>query len=581
VVAVKPEEFEEFIKRNPDEARRLISKAFVPRELLTVGNRSYINAYKNPESRFDPRDLCSDGHNCPPNPDMLQPLSDPGKLFTDKYLIPPSSLIFQWAGRNYGKKWWGEVAGGLTNAATVIQSELNALTAGRTWKELIVVRGNYPDLDQIKLPSYTEFNLIGLMKARANLNDHLITNSDHVGGNTDITIVGGHYDANKENQTADMSCVHLQNVQRPEVYRAKVRGGARPLGVQHGEGICLWDCDYGKLIHNYVYESFYDNIKIRGGSTHCLAEGNTCVDSETKGGIQVSSSPNAFVDVIANIIYQNFHVFDNGVRVHSASDVLIEGNSILSYSGSAVELMDAALNVTAQGNKLFTNSCGIHSWGTVPGVLRPSYVYLKNNTIVLLTVDPCIGVDITHGDYFEIKDNTIFGNVASVGIQFGATDCNFNRLGPNEYLGMVPISFVAIPDGIDVEFIDCENYMGATFTQYGAGAAQGFGVPVGKATPNNSETQMRQITAKPGIFRNFYVRSNVVAGVGQTWTFFYRNEGADTPITTTISGGARLTSFDRIHSFVCAAGDRIAVRITATAGTPAADLQWAVQFLPF
>jgi len=110
-----------------DEFVRRIVRAFVGRELLRIGNRSYLNAFRYPESRFDPKDLMPNGGSLRVmrGPDMLQPLSDPGKLFTDKYVIPPSSLIFQWAGRFYDKKWWGQVAGGLTDAATVIQSAID------------------------------------------------------------------------------------------------------------------------------------------------------------------------------------------------------------------------------------------------------------------------------------------------------------------------------------------------------------------------------------------------------------------------------------------------------------------------
>jgi len=126
------EEFEEFIRRNPNGAMKLIVKAFEEKELLKIGNRSYVNAFRYPESRFDVKDLMPNGGSLQvlKNPDMLQPLSDPGKLFTDKYVIPPSSLIFKWADRIYDKKWWGEIAGGLTNAATVIQTAWNNMPEG-------------------------------------------------------------------------------------------------------------------------------------------------------------------------------------------------------------------------------------------------------------------------------------------------------------------------------------------------------------------------------------------------------------------------------------------------------------------
>ena len=71
------------------------------------------------------------------------------------------------------------------------------------------------------------------------------------------------------------------------------------------------------------------------------------------------------------------------------------------------------------------------------------------------------------------------------------------------------------------------------------------------------------------------------AAAGQTWTFTYRLEGASTAVTTSISGAAQTTASDRAHGFTCAVLDRLAVLITATAGTPQVHLQWAIQFLPF
>jgi hypothetical protein len=130
------EEFEEFVRRNPEEALRLIVKAFKPRELLKIGDRSYVNAFKYPESRFDPKDLIPDGGSLQVlKGDMLQPLRDPSKTFTDQVLIPPSQLVFPLADRTYSKSGMpetaGQIAGGLTDASTVIQSVIDALSTTR------------------------------------------------------------------------------------------------------------------------------------------------------------------------------------------------------------------------------------------------------------------------------------------------------------------------------------------------------------------------------------------------------------------------------------------------------------------
>ena len=121
---------EELIRKNPQEAMRIICKAFNERELLKVGNRSYVNAFKYPENRFDVKDLICNGGN-PADPPIGQPLRDPGKLFTDQVLIPPSQLVFLLAGKTYRKSGMpetaGQIAGGLTDASTVIQAAVDSL----------------------------------------------------------------------------------------------------------------------------------------------------------------------------------------------------------------------------------------------------------------------------------------------------------------------------------------------------------------------------------------------------------------------------------------------------------------------
>lgn len=156
------EDLEKFMEENPEYVARLAAKAFRSRELLGVGNRSYVDAFKYPQSRFDARELLSLARAEGP-PDMAQTLNDPGKLLTDRYLIPPSIMIFQWAGLNYQKKWWGEVDGGLADAAAVIQAALNALTSGG---EIFVRRSLYSISKSI---SFAGLNNIDLMAERGTI----------------------------------------------------------------------------------------------------------------------------------------------------------------------------------------------------------------------------------------------------------------------------------------------------------------------------------------------------------------------------------------------------------------------------
>jgi len=83
------------------------------RELLKIGNRTFLNAVKYPEYYFD-GGLSND---------MLQPLRDPAKLFSDQTIVEADYIIFQ-IGANYFAKngLTGQIEySGLTDPVDVLQ----------------------------------------------------------------------------------------------------------------------------------------------------------------------------------------------------------------------------------------------------------------------------------------------------------------------------------------------------------------------------------------------------------------------------------------------------------------------------
>lgn len=508
----------------------------------------------------------------------------PGDIST--YVFDSSIIVFQFtfSGTTYvvairsGPTGWVVVSQlPLTgaNSTLVIAAAFNALTAGRTWKEAVVVKGSYVDLDQILLPSYVELHLRGYMKAKNNLNTHLVTNSDHGGGNTDITIVGGHYDANKENQADDMTCIHLQNVQRPEVYRAKVRGGNRPNQTEHGEGICLWNCDYGKVCENYCYEAYYDNIKIRGGSTHCLVSLNTCVDSETKGGIQIATIPTSFIDVIANVIHQNFHALDNGIRCHHATYVLIEGNSIYCYQAAAVQLIDDSTNITIRGNMIYTNVLGIHVYGNNPVVARPSDNVIRDNTVYIATNNNGVGIQIQNGDTNEVEGNTIFGFATCSGLLIGLNNTLDNRVGVNSYHG---VGTKLVNQGTTTRMINPDTKQGGTINALSAANTE-YIPASGSGSPNVDEDARKQIVAENCMISGFELKLTAAPGAGTTRTFTIRKNGA--PTLLVLAFGAADAVKEDIQDWVeFSRGDVITIESTRTGAPLTRQAYYCYRLLP-
>jgi hypothetical protein len=86
--------------------------------------------------------------------------------------------------------------------SAVIQAALNGLSAGRTWKEKVLLKGNFELSSYLNLPSYTVLETVGKLKmASAAGNTGLITIEL---GTTDIDIIGGELDGNSANQTANL-----------------------------------------------------------------------------------------------------------------------------------------------------------------------------------------------------------------------------------------------------------------------------------------------------------------------------------------------------------------------------------------
>jgi hypothetical protein len=160
----KDKDFEEFVKKNPDEAVRIIVKAFKEKELLKIGNRSYVDALRYPESHFDIKELMPDGGSLQVfNNDMLQPLRDPTRVFSDQIVIPPSYLIWTSGTNVYAKNGLtGQIEFSGTDAATVIQSAINAL--GTTGGEIFIKAGEYVIKSVLTIPGH--ISLIGEEKGR-------------------------------------------------------------------------------------------------------------------------------------------------------------------------------------------------------------------------------------------------------------------------------------------------------------------------------------------------------------------------------------------------------------------------------
>jgi len=83
-----------------------------------------------------------------------------------------------------------------TNASAVINSAIGNLTVGRTWKEKVVLMGNFTIDSSIIMPSYTVLELRGKVTATYNPDFPMVRNENQTGGNSYSEIFGGYWEGN-------------------------------------------------------------------------------------------------------------------------------------------------------------------------------------------------------------------------------------------------------------------------------------------------------------------------------------------------------------------------------------------------
>lgn len=189
---------------NEEELERLIIKQLSEKELKRIGNRSYVDAFRYPESRFDTKDLMPNGGD-----PVYRHVTDPFAK-----VIPPSSLIFQWKGLIYDKKWTGQVVGGLTDARTVIQSAGDAVK----WRDakIFLRRAAWLMNDSLIITPHYRNNLViegegpgTILKLNDGVNKDVIT---QVGTDPCYNVLFRNFtiDGNKANNSEGGSGIHLR-----------------------------------------------------------------------------------------------------------------------------------------------------------------------------------------------------------------------------------------------------------------------------------------------------------------------------------------------------------------------------------
>jgi len=285
-----------------------------------------------------------------------------------------------------------------------LTSVYGALTPGRTWKEKVVVKGEYAIAEPIPLESHVVLDLSGAKIVLADGVDDDVIKAD---SKSDFEIIGGFLDGNKTKQTSGNG-IHLLSCSRATVRNVKVTNvklngilaesspqtliqacritatGQNGIRVFNGSSYTkVLDCWVGDpnatsnedkigwdgiwvdggsqfctVARNHVVKALFVGIELDGYSHHCIVADNVieyCGEdtSDVWPGIKLYGVEGAVVE--GNVIK---NCYQHGIySAVNSQDALIVGNSIYENRMHGIWLRNADRTVIA-GNKIWCNGTG-------------------------------------------------------------------------------------------------------------------------------------------------------------------------------------------------------------------------------
>ena len=285
---------------------------------------------------------------------------------TAEAVIAPASYVIYKNGTTYyaqnGQTGVNDYSG--TAASTVIQSALNALTSGRTWKEKVVLKGDFTFTSTVTIPSYTILQIVGKITSSAWTLTPVIRNSDQTNGNTDIEIVGGIFDGVSGTDVTGQETSTI--IEFLKVQRYLIQG----VQFRNVSGECIWN---GSTTANTG--NSYGVIR------DCIVDDGKC------GGFVCFLGGSKKVSVSDNKIY----TWDTPLVIYNGTEIHVAHNELCANSnggGPGIEIIpqqttDVTQDISATDN-IISSSAGKGIWihhNNAQNAGTISNITIENNTI--------------------------------------------------------------------------------------------------------------------------------------------------------------------------------------------------------
>jgi len=343
----------------------------------------------------------------------------------------------------WNEQWgrWSRVAKS-TDHASVIQAAIDSLTPNRTWKEKVILKGDFVVSKTIKIPSYTVLELNGSIKLADGANARIITNKNTDTGDQYIDIIGGVIDGNKANQTSEFAGIRLygcsycviRNVTVRNVYGIGIWISPNLDGSVRGKQVAIVSSVFINNRHHHMQISsdecivmgnlldttdMYDGIQVDTANRNLVA--NNVILNSAREGIRIMTYEDGYgnENVIANNIivgaFNGINVTGGATGKEMYRNVVI-GNYIYNVSQDGI-VIDYSPNSVVEGNYVEGNGrYGINVWR------NSHYTEVVNNYIIDHAGTSGRGIN-ADSDYLLIEGNYIV-NSAVAGIDVYGSYCH-------------------------------------------------------------------------------------------------------------------------------------------------------------
>ncbi len=346
-----------------------------------------------------------------------------------------------------------------SSAATVIQQALNALTPNRTWKEKIVLKGNFnlsntstgdptnSVTTELWIPSYTILEIQGNLKLALPSSPPIPIGGSaqnpgpemqmlYINGQTDIDIIGGVLDGNRTNQGQTLTYCNGINVNSSE---RVVLQSTRITNTRQW-GLYVYEANRNKFFGVVTDNCGWDGVAVEGASnmaidnefysltSHDNGQANDSYATGNKNGFILEGKPGGGplgTKVLGGSFYNNLDgismLRSDWTEIHGADVYANRQDGIVIFSSEGVGVIGGSVRLNGStGTTGYRNGIRIDDSSYGPPPTPPPSARTRIEGVAIKTNSEYGIVERGQADYDLIIgciiDNNGLGPISSVGM---------------------------------------------------------------------------------------------------------------------------------------------------------------------